>query len=88
MHVEVIEQDTTPAPIANVTYSAPDDSVPSGMAAAAVGMVDEEGEPVVAAVEADPEPMQPIVKSENEKLGRNDPCWCKSGKKFKNCHGS
>ncbi|CAN5190151.1 preprotein translocase subunit SecA [soil metagenome] len=28
-----------------------------------------------------------VVKSENEKLGRNDPCWCGSGKKFKNCHG-
>jgi preprotein translocase subunit SecA len=22
------------------------------------------------------------------KLGRNDPCWCGSGKKFKLCHGS
>ena len=22
-----------------------------------------------------------------EKLGRNDPCWCGSGKKFKKCHG-
>ncbi|TMF54239.1 MAG: hypothetical protein E6I22_09510 [Chloroflexi bacterium] len=21
------------------------------------------------------------------KLGRNDPCWCGSGKKFKKCHG-
>ena len=21
------------------------------------------------------------------KLGRNDPCWCGSGKKFKRCHG-
>ena len=21
------------------------------------------------------------------KLGRNEPCWCGSGKKFKNCHG-
>ncbi|MET0372072.1 MAG: SEC-C metal-binding domain-containing protein, partial [Sphingobium sp.] len=20
------------------------------------------------------------------KLGRNDPCWCKSGKKYKKCH--
>ncbi len=30
---------------------------------------------------------QTVVKSENEKLGRNDPCWCGSGKKFKNCHG-
>jgi preprotein translocase subunit SecA len=21
------------------------------------------------------------------KLGRNDPCWCGSGQKFKRCHG-
>ena len=25
---------------------------------------------------------------EHEKLGRNDPCWCGSGKKFKKCHGA
>jgi preprotein translocase subunit SecA len=25
---------------------------------------------------------------ENEKIGRNDPCWCGSGKKFKKCHGA
>jgi preprotein translocase subunit SecA len=31
--------------------------------------------------------MVPIVKAEHEKLGRNDPCWCGSGKKFKLCHG-
>jgi preprotein translocase subunit SecA len=22
------------------------------------------------------------------KLGRNDPCWCGSGKKYKRCHGA
>ena len=22
----------------------------------------------------------------NKKLGRNDKCWCGSGKKYKNCH--
>jgi preprotein translocase subunit SecA len=26
--------------------------------------------------------------SSDEQLGRNDPCWCGSGKKFKRCHGS
>jgi preprotein translocase subunit SecA len=25
---------------------------------------------------------------EGEKVGRNDPCWCGSGKKFKRCHGA
>jgi preprotein translocase subunit SecA len=23
---------------------------------------------------------------EKKKLGRNDPCWCGSGKKYKKCH--
>lgn len=26
------------------------------------------------------------VEREKEKIGRNDPCWCGSGKKFKKCH--
>jgi preprotein translocase subunit SecA len=26
--------------------------------------------------------------SDAEQLGRNDPCWCGSGKKFKRCHGA
>ena len=28
------------------------------------------------------------VKDEHEKIGRNDPCWCGSGKKYKKCHGA
>lgn len=36
-----------------------------------------------------PNPAGPAVKpaSPNEKIGRNDPCYCGSGKKFKQCHG-
>ena len=30
----------------------------------------------------------PVVKSEWDKTGRNDPCPCGSGKKFKQCHGA
>ncbi|MGD8838548.1 MAG: SEC-C metal-binding domain-containing protein, partial [Gammaproteobacteria bacterium] len=29
---------------------------------------------------------QPYVRKER-KIGRNEPCWCGSGKKFKQCHG-
>ena len=36
---------------------------------------------------AEPVAFQRTV-SEHEKLGRNDPCWCGSGKKFKKCHGA
>jgi len=31
---------------------------------------------------------QAVQVSAHEKLGRNDPCWCGSGKKFKKCHGA
>src|SRR5918999_389838 len=31
-------------------------------------------------------PQQRIV-ADRDKIGRNDPCWCGSGKKFKKCHG-
>jgi preprotein translocase subunit SecA len=30
---------------------------------------------------------QRVVDSEHQ-VGRNDPCWCGSGKKFKKCHGA
>ena len=37
---------------------------------------------------ATPVAPRPKVNSENENIGRNDPCWCGSGKKFKKCHGA
>jgi preprotein translocase subunit SecA len=50
-------------------------------AAGATGAVadgEEEGIPVV----------EQRVLGEDQQLGRNDPCWCGSGKKFKKCHGA
>ncbi len=29
-----------------------------------------------------------VVNDEHQNVGRNDPCWCGSGKKFKRCHGA
>jgi len=34
----------------------------------------------------DAQAQQATVKRERPKLGRNDPCYCGSGKKYKNCH--
>jgi preprotein translocase subunit SecA len=31
-------------------------------------------------------PAEPIRASTRDRLGRNDPCWCGSGKKYKQCH--
>jgi preprotein translocase subunit SecA len=33
-------------------------------------------------------PLKPKVKTDLESIGRNDPCYCGSGKKYKKCHGA
>jgi preprotein translocase subunit SecA len=46
---------------------------------------------VAAAAAAGPgngEVVETVVKDEHDKIGRNDPCWCGSGKKYKKCHGA
>ncbi len=55
-------------------------------AAAAAGpeFVTEYGDPDT---EAAPVVIEQRVVSEDEQIGRNDPCWCGSGKKYKKCHG-
>jgi preprotein translocase subunit SecA len=32
-------------------------------------------------------PVAQTVRRARPKVGRNDPCWCGSGKKYKHCHG-
>jgi preprotein translocase subunit SecA len=55
---------------------------PAGVAQAAyAGNGGEDGELAMPVVE------QRVVDTEHQ-VGRNDPCWCGSGKKFKKCHGS
>jgi preprotein translocase subunit SecA len=56
------------------------------MAAAAAGAGAAEG---YAGEEQEPLPhVEQRRVDETEQLGRNDPCWCGSGKKFKKCHGA
>jgi preprotein translocase subunit SecA len=38
--------------------------------------------------QSSPENPATVVKADREKIGRNDPCWCGSGKKYKKCHGA
>jgi preprotein translocase subunit SecA len=52
-----------------------------GMAAAAAGPNGGNGE-------ASYEVVETVIKDEHDKIGRNDPCWCGSGKKYKKCHGA
>jgi preprotein translocase subunit SecA len=85
MHVQVVQQDAEPTPLQNLQTHSSDDVSTTGLQAAASGMTDAAGMPVVAP--ADEPAMQPVVKSEWDKTPRNAPCPCGSGKKYKLCHG-
>jgi preprotein translocase subunit SecA len=68
----------------NVTYSGGGAQSGAMAMAAAAGGAGVEGY-------AEEEPL-PVVEQrrvdEADQIGRNDPCWCGSGKKFKKCHGA
>jgi len=100
-HLEVVADDDPPAPVRALSYSAPEDPVQgaSGMRAAAASAPPEitaAGAGLAAGVAtalsdvpseslADAAPSAPV---QVDKLpGRNEPCYCGSGKKFKLCHG-
>ncbi|HEY5343959.1 MAG TPA: preprotein translocase subunit SecA [Solirubrobacteraceae bacterium] len=78
-----------------VSYSGGQSAMGAGAiaAAAAAGGIQQGGEQAYAEnggegeLEALPVVEQRVVDHEHE-VGRNDPCWCGSGKKFKKCHGS
>ena len=94
MNVQVQVQQPAPPPVQNVQYTAPSEGADgtAGMraaaqAAAAAGELDEETAAAVAVAD-EPQTMTPVVKDGVfDKVGRNDPCPCGSGKKFKLCHG-
>jgi preprotein translocase subunit SecA len=73
-----------------VSYSGAASAVGAGAlaaAAAAAGPGDGQGYAEDGAAEAMPVVEQRVVDDEHQ-VGRNDPCWCGSGKKFKKCHGA
>jgi preprotein translocase subunit SecA len=59
-------------------------SAEAGAAAAAY----EDGEVSEQEMSVLPQPVEQRHVDEHEQIGRNDPCWCGSGKKFKKCHGA
>ncbi len=69
----------------NVTYSGGGAAQPSALAMAAAGAP--EAQALAAEAEATPHVEQRRV-DEDQQIGRNDPCWCGSGKKYKKCHGA
>jgi len=73
----------------SVSYSGGSGGAAGALAAAAGGFGSE-----YVTVYGDEEELEPVphveqrVLAADEQTGRNDPCWCGSGKKFKKCHGA
>jgi preprotein translocase subunit SecA len=91
MHAEVVVE-TEPEPeqaLERATYEAPEGPVQGTnvMREAAAHAAAQGDLPEQADLPAQEVSHTPLVRDEHEKLGRNQPCWCGSGKKFKLCHG-
>jgi preprotein translocase subunit SecA len=63
------------------------DAIAAAAGAAVPAGMSEAGQMAAEVVES-PVPVETRRLDDTEKIGRNDPCWCGSGKKFKKCHGA
>jgi preprotein translocase subunit SecA len=86
---------TAPRRSAQLSYNDPSGERAPAFAGSAAGR-SRSGGGATAAESAGPRPARvggddaPIktIRREEPKIGRNEPCWCGSGKKFKKCHGA
>ena len=85
-HLQVVVDEPAPARVQQLRYSAPDEANAgsSAMAAIAATLPPEE---LPDAPEVVPEAVAQQPVKVDKTPGRNEPCWCGSGKKFKLCHG-
>ena len=89
-HIEAAEQpEVESAQPADVDYTYQDEPVQGFRAleqqAAAEDLTELEDEPEPRGA---PVAVEQRIVSDEERIGRNDPCWCGSGKKYKKCHGA
>ena len=94
MHVQVVRNEPEPPPVRNLlTLSSETENVSGFSSAAQAGPVEGEDDAGPAAAPASAPAatttrVEQVVNDEWAKTGRNDPCPCGSGKKYKNCHAN
>jgi len=75
-----------------VSYSGGQSAAGAGALAAAAAAAGVAGGAEGYAADGEGEELMPVVEQrvvdDEHAVGRNDPCWCGSGKKFKKCHGA
>jgi preprotein translocase subunit SecA len=78
----------------SVSYSSGGGPVGASAISAAAAEAAASGQPIEALDDEEgaegllPQPVEQRRVDETEQIGRNDPCWCGSGKKYKKCHGT
>ncbi len=80
MHAEVVRDQPDVPDLDRARYVAADEPVQDLSLAAPVA--NDDGPAAMEEVT-----QEPVVKAPEEKIGRNQPCYCGSGKKYKLCHG-
>ena len=96
MHIQVVREPAPETPLASgVSYSAPSEqTIFSGamqQAASQVGGPSQEAIAAASAAAGGSASSKTVVKDKEDPyadVGRNDPCPCGSGKKYKHCHGA
>jgi preprotein translocase subunit SecA len=98
--VEPADLEPEPAPPTELSYAGGGPEQPSAMdeasqaaaaapaAGAGAAAVGTAAAPAGGGNGASSENPATVVKTDRDKIGRNDPCWCGSGKKYKKCHGA
>ncbi|CAB4822448.1 MAG: preprotein translocase subunit SecA [Actinobacteria bacterium] len=90
-HVDAVTDEAADPALEQAVYAAAEDPVDDmSFAQATLAAAQGETQQVASAQMSDEmgETMAPIVKDATQKVGRNEPCWCGSGRKFKLCHGA
>lgn len=92
MHAQVVVEEPEEVDLSKASFSAQDEPVqsPGSVASAAAADAGQGGGHAEAQAQPPQGPVTqaPVVKAEHERIGRNDPCYCGSGRKFKHCHGA
>jgi preprotein translocase subunit SecA len=86
-HLQVVKEEPAPQPVRRLQYSAPEDPVQGSQALRTAAVAEAAaGGMATAVAEVEEEVVQTPVRVEKTP-GRNEPCYCGSGKKYKFCHG-
>ena len=93
LHIEAAPKEANEVDMNRAVYAAAEEPVPDSSYLA--NLAPDRGQLVDGTEAQSPagqanfgEVLQPVVKTPEDKIGRNEPCYCGSGRKYKFCHGA